>query len=66
MIAGSHDYSVSGKTFLDVLEKGGFCEICKYGQYNEVKQLSLVFKLKLIYTAINLEWHFKISSFHIR
>jgi DNA repair exonuclease SbcCD nuclease subunit len=30
MIAGSHDYSVSGKTFLDVLEKGGFCEICKY------------------------------------
>jgi DNA repair exonuclease SbcCD nuclease subunit len=30
MIAGSHDYSVSGKTFLDVLEKGGFCEMCKY------------------------------------
>ena len=30
MIAGSHDYSVSGKTFLEVLEKGGFCEICKY------------------------------------
>ncbi len=30
LIAGSHDYSVSGKTFLDVLEKGGFCEICKY------------------------------------
>jgi exonuclease SbcD len=30
IIAGSHDYSVSGKTFLDVLEKSGFCEICKY------------------------------------
>jgi len=30
LIAGSHDYSVSGKTFLDVLEKAGFCEICKY------------------------------------
>jgi len=30
MIAGSHDFSVSGKTFLDVLEKGGFCELCKY------------------------------------
>jgi len=30
MIAGSHDYSVSGKTFLDVLEKGGFAEMCKY------------------------------------
>lgn len=30
VIAGSHDYSVSGKTFLEVLEKAGFCEICKY------------------------------------
>lgn len=30
LIAGSHDYSVSGKTFLDVLERGGFCEICKF------------------------------------
>jgi hypothetical protein len=35
MIAGSHDYSVSGKTFLDVLEKGGFCEICKYEEKPE-------------------------------
>jgi len=26
LIAGSHDYSVSGKTFLDVLEEAGFCE----------------------------------------
>ncbi len=25
IIAGSHDYSVAGKTFLDVLEKSGFC-----------------------------------------
>lgn len=25
IIAGSHDFSASGKTFLDVLEKGGFC-----------------------------------------
>ena len=25
-IAGSHDYSVSGKTFLDVLENTGFCK----------------------------------------
>lgn len=32
VIAGSHDYSVSGKTFLDVLEKAGFCEICKYSE----------------------------------
>jgi DNA repair exonuclease SbcCD nuclease subunit len=35
MIAGSHDYSVSGKTFLDVLEKGGFCEICQYDEQAE-------------------------------
>jgi hypothetical protein len=26
VIAGSHDYSASGKTFLDVLEKAGLCE----------------------------------------
>ena len=26
IIAGSHDFSVSGKTFLDVLEKTGFCK----------------------------------------
>ncbi|MBS3074842.1 exonuclease SbcCD subunit D [Candidatus Pacearchaeota archaeon] len=36
IIAGSHDYSVSGKTFLDVLEKSGFCEICKFDE-NEDK-----------------------------
>ncbi len=32
IIAGSHDYSVSGKTFLEVLEKAGFCEICKFSE----------------------------------
>src|SRR3989344_1353386 len=26
LIPGSHDYSASGKTFLDVLEKAGFCK----------------------------------------
>ncbi len=26
LVPGSHDYSVSGKTFLDVLENAGFCE----------------------------------------
>ena len=35
IIAGSHDYSVSGKTFLDVLEKAGFCQICKYNETEE-------------------------------
>jgi len=39
MIAGSHDFSVSGKTFLDVLEKGGFCEICKYEESDVVINL---------------------------
>lgn len=39
MIAGSHDYSVSGKTFLDVLEKGGFCEICPYEEKEEYTEL---------------------------
>ncbi len=30
IVAGSHDYSVSGKTFLDVLEKAGFCKnVCQ-------------------------------------
>ncbi len=35
VIAGSHDYSVSGKTFLDVLEKAGFCNVCKYEENEE-------------------------------
>lgn len=36
IIAGSHDYSVSGKTFLDVLERAGFCEICEFEE--EIKE----------------------------
>ncbi len=39
IIAGSHDYSVSGKTFLDVLEKAGFCEICGFEELEEGKIL---------------------------
>ncbi len=35
VIAGSHDYSVSGKTFLEVLEKAGFCEITKFEETEE-------------------------------
>jgi len=35
VIAGSHDFSVSGKTFLDVIEKSGFCAICKYDETPE-------------------------------
>jgi DNA repair protein SbcD/Mre11 len=36
LIAGSHDYSVSGKTFLEVLEKSGFCtNVVKFEEKNE-------------------------------
>ena len=36
IIAGSHDYSVAGKTFLDVLEHAGFCEnVHKFEEKNE-------------------------------
>ena len=41
IIAGSHDYSVSGKTFLDVLEKAGFCEICQYEEKKENDEIIL-------------------------
>jgi DNA repair exonuclease SbcCD nuclease subunit len=35
LIAGSHDYSVSGKTFLEVLEKAGFCKnVAEYEEKN--------------------------------
>jgi DNA repair protein SbcD/Mre11 len=37
IIAGSHDYSVSGKTFLDVLEKAGFCKNVAKLEENEDK-----------------------------
>ena len=42
VIAGSHDYSISGKTFLDVLEKGGFCEICKYEEQGEGENKEII------------------------
>ena len=36
IIAGSHDYSVSGKTFLEVLEKAGFCiNVAQFEQREE-------------------------------
>lgn len=36
LIAGSHDYSVSGKTFLEVLEHAGFCEnVFKFEEKDE-------------------------------
>jgi len=44
VIAGSHDYSVSGKTFLDVLEKAGFCDICKFEEKGEDKEKEIILK----------------------
>ena len=44
VIAGSHDYSVSGKTFLDVLEKAGFCEICEYEEKGEGENKEIILK----------------------
>jgi DNA repair exonuclease SbcCD nuclease subunit len=36
IIAGSHDFSISGKTFLDVLEKAGFCKnVCNIEENKE-------------------------------
>jgi DNA repair exonuclease SbcCD nuclease subunit len=52
VIAGSHDYSVSGKTFLEVLEKAGFCEICKYEEDKETDKIILkpsIYKSYYIY-----------------
>ncbi|MEM3074510.1 MAG: DNA repair exonuclease [Candidatus Pacearchaeota archaeon] len=37
IIAGSHDYSVSGKTFLDVLEHAGFCKNVFSGEERDNK-----------------------------
>ena len=42
IIPGSHDYSVSGKTFLDVLEHAGFCKNVANFEYKEDKDLILL------------------------
>ena len=41
IIAGSHDYSVSGKTFLEVLEKAGFCELAKFCELEDSGEIIL-------------------------
>lgn len=41
IVAGSHDYSVSGKTFLDVLERAGFCKnVCDVQEIDDRLMLS--------------------------
>jgi DNA repair protein SbcD/Mre11 len=41
LIAGSHDFSTSGKTFLDVLEKAGFCKNVENWETQEDGQIKL-------------------------
>ena len=41
LIAGSHDFSASGKTFLDVLEKAGFCKNIENWEYQENGKIKL-------------------------
>jgi len=51
LIAGSHDYSVSGKTFLEVLEKSGFCKnVFKFQEKDGIKILEpTIYKNVAIY-----------------
>jgi DNA repair exonuclease SbcCD nuclease subunit len=51
IIAGSHDYSVSGKTFLDVLEKAGLCRnLSRYEERENMILLSpTIFKNAALY-----------------
>ena len=41
LIAGSHDFSASGKTFLDVLEKAGFCKNVESWEISETGKIKL-------------------------
>lgn len=42
LIAGSHDYSASGKTFLEVLEKAGFCKNIEKKEIQEDGRIKLI------------------------
>ncbi|MFA5060814.1 MAG: exonuclease SbcCD subunit D [Candidatus Pacearchaeota archaeon] len=42
LIAGSHDFSASGKTFLDVLEKAGFCKNVEKFEVQEDGKIKLL------------------------
>ena len=43
LIAGSHDFSASGKTFLDVLEKAGFCKnVGKFEIQEDEEKIKLI------------------------
>jgi len=42
LIAGSHDFSASGRTFLDVLEKAGFCKNVENWVKDEEGKIKLI------------------------
>jgi DNA repair protein SbcD/Mre11 len=42
LIAGSHDFSASGKTFLDVLKKAGFCKNAENFEVQEDGRIKLI------------------------
>jgi len=42
LIAGSHDFSASGKSFLDVLEKAGFCKNLENYEVQEDQKIKLI------------------------
>jgi hypothetical protein len=42
LIAGSHDFSASGKTFLDVLEKAGFCKNIENWELQDDGRIKLI------------------------
>jgi len=50
IIAGSHDYSASGKTFLNVLEKAGFCKNIHQAEEKE----GVIFLNPVIYKNVAL------------
>jgi len=55
LIAGSHDFSASGKTFLDVLEKAGFCKNIENYEIIEPEKEEKEQKIKLKPVIVNNE-----------
>ena len=45
IIAGSHDYSASGKTFLSVLEKAGFCKNLYNAEEKQGKNFLILYSM---------------------
>lgn len=53
IIAGSHDFSVSGKTFLNILEKAGFCDnIAKFEERDNCTYLDFFIEGDLLLAGL--------------